>query len=303
MVNMRKRCIRIAALSALGLLVWAGPALAQLETNLGGPAEANAEGYLKPLPTGLSATMNSSIFRTGRVPVEGFNLKFGLVAMSAKFDDADRTYTPTDPPGFASDGTAEVPTVIGDLASVGVAGTTPGTMLYYPGGFDIEFFEIAAPEVWIGSVMGTRAMVRFLSMDIGDADIGSFKLFGIGVQHSISQYFSNPAVDLAAGVFYQTFDIGDIVQSTALHFNVTGSKLVKSFLEPYVGVGYDSFTMDAEYTYDFEDTQETIKANFDTESNIHLTVGCNLLLSILNIYAEYNIAAANGAALGISFGN
>ncbi|MFC1573398.1 hypothetical protein ACFL6M_07350, partial [Candidatus Eisenbacteria bacterium] len=42
-------------------------------------------------------------------------------------------------------------------------------------------------------------------------------------------------VDVAAGFFYQTFDLGDIVKTNSLHLNVTGSKLLNKYVEPYVG--------------------------------------------------------------------
>lgn len=276
------------------------PAYAQLDANLGGLTEGNAYGYLQPLPTGLSTTLNSAVFKTGHVPLVGLNFTVGVVYMTAKFDDDDRTYLPTAPTGFQSAESKRVPTVIGDTEAMAVHGQG-GTILYYPGGFDLEYFAIAAPQLTVGSVLGTRAVVRFVSFDTGNADVGEVKLFGIGAQHSISRYFKEWPVDVAAGVFYQTFKIGDIIETNALQLSITGSRAF-GMLEPYAGLGYDSFDMDAEYTYESSGIEEEIKVDFDRESNLHLTLGVGFNLSFVRLNAEYNIAAASGLALGLGFG-
>jgi hypothetical protein len=293
--------IRRAGPLALLALLLAFPASAQLEANLGGLAEQNAEGYLSPLPSALSGTMNSAIFRSGYVPREGFTFSVGVEAMAIGFDDADRTFVPSDPTGFSSTENVPVPTVIGNTTAVAVHGQA-GTVLYYPGGFDLEYFGVAVPQVTIGSLFGTRAVLRYISVDLGDTDLGDFKLFGIGAQHSISQYFPEIPFDLAAGFFHQSMSIGDILDTKAFNLNATASRRY-GVLEPYIGLGYDSFKMDAEYTYEAEGGDEKISVDFDRDSHIHLTFGLGLRVTGFGLNLEYNIAAENGVALGINFGN
>jgi len=288
--------IAVMVLIAAGLVA---PAAAQLQDNLGALSGNNAKGYLGPLPKALSGTLNSGIFNTGRVPKSGVGFTVGVRVMGVAFDDGDRTYTPTDPAGFVGTGSVQASTIIGDTQAVTQAGVG-GTTLFHPGGFDIGEFAVAVPELTIGSVAGTRAVVRWISVDVGDADFGKLELFGIGAQHSISQYFEALPLDLAAGVFYQKFKISDkLVDTKALHFDVTGSK---SFgpLQPYVAVGFDNFEMSSEY--DAAGTGQKISVDFDTESNMHLTVGGLLNFPVVKIHGEVNVAAVNGAAVGISFG-
>ena len=161
---------------------------------------------------------------------------------------------------------------------------------------------MAVPQISIGSVFGTRAIIRWISLDLGDSDLGKFEYLGYGVQHSISQYVPALPVDIAAGFFKQTFNIGDddLVTSDALHFNVTGSKRF-SMLEPYVGVGYDTFDMDAKYV-STTTPGDNIAVKFDKESNAHFTLGANLLLGFARLSAEFNAAAETGAAVGLSLG-
>jgi len=292
----------MALATGLVILLTAGSAAAQLEDALSGVIGENAKGYLKPLPSALSGTMNAGIFRSGSVPLVGLNFSVSIEGMVVSFDDDDRTYRPADPPGFTSvDENPKVPTVIGDEDAVlvdGAGGTTWG----FPGGFDLEHFGLVMPQFTIGSVAGTKAVIRWIPpIDLGDSDLGKLSLFGIGAQHSVSKYFPTLPVSVAAGIFYQTFEVGDIVKTSAIQLNVTGSKSF-GIVEPYAGLGFDSFDMEAEYTYSVDDEDKTITVDFDKETNMHLTVGANLKIPGLSIFTEYNIAAVNGYALGLSFG-
>lgn len=294
------RTMRTVLSAALALAAFALPASAQLEDNLGALTGDNAAGYLNPLVKGLSGTMNAAIFHTGRVPKQGFSIKVGARLMGVSFSDDDRTYTPTDPPGFTGTGTVQAPTVIGNTDAVSQPGVG-GTTLYHPGGFDIGQFAFAAPQLTIGSIAGTQATIRWISINIGDSDLGQFDLFGFGAQHSISQYFQDMPVDVAAGFMYQKFSISDdLLEANTLHFNVTGSKSF-SVLQPYVGIGFDSIDMKSSYT----DTNSGTKINvdFDPESNFHLTLGSEASLAVLKLYGEVNFAARTGLAVGLSFGN
>ncbi len=286
---------------ALLAALW-GTAAAQLEPNLGALTDENAQGYLNPLTGALSTTMNSAVFQTGRVPRTGFNFEIGARVMGITFDDADRTYTPTNPPGYEDSEKVKVSTVIGDTKSVSVVGNAT-QQITYPGGFDIENFTVAVPQITIGSVAGTRAVVRFISLDLGDTDLGSFKLFGIGAQHSISQYFPNLPVDIAVGGIYQSFNIGDdLVKTNAFHVGVIGSKRY-GVLEPYVGIGLDSFGMDVKYdTNSNPDVEDNIEVKFDNETNQHMTLGLRANVAFLMAHAELDMAAETGVAVGLSFG-
>jgi hypothetical protein len=289
-------------LGLLAALALATPALAQLEGNLGGLTAENAKGYLSPLPKALSGTLNSSIFQSASIPVAGFNFSVGVCAMGVVFDDDTRKYTPKDPPGFEGVPPIQAPTVIGDPGAV--TQTNPGNSLSisYPGGLDIDQFVLGVPQLTIGSVAGTKATVRWIAVDLGDSEIGSLNFFGVGAQHSLSRYFPGLPVDLAAGVMYQSLKLGDddLVKCNALQFGINASKRY-AVLEPYAGLGFDTFSMESNYENDT--TGDDLNVEFDTESNVHFTAGIQLRLPILRLFAEYNVAAENGAALGLHFGN
>jgi hypothetical protein len=288
-------------LPILLLAAWAGSASAQLNQDLLSLTEQNLKSYVEPLQVALSGTLNSAVFRTGYVPRSGFDISVGAAAMAISFSDADRAFRPIDPPGFTSLEPQDVPTIVGDIEGVILAGEG-GLSWAYPGGFDMEGFEIAAPQLSIGCVLGTRAIVRFVPpIDLGDSDLGEFKYFGVGGQHSISQYAPNLPVDLALGAFYQDFKIGDdLLHVQSMQFNVTGSRQV-GILQPYVGLGYDTLTLDA-HAEDEDYPDDAIDVSLDRKSNMHFTVGLLARLSILGIYGEYDSGASNGFAVGLDLG-
>jgi hypothetical protein len=291
--------------AALWLAVSLGPSpgLAQLEENLSGLSDENLQGYLRPLATGLSGTMNSAVFRTGDVPRAAFNFQVGVAAMAIGYGDEDRVYVPTDPSGFTAQERTEVPTVIGDTEGKLVQGEG-GLVQAYPGGFDLEVFEIGVPELAIGSVFGTRAKVRYIALDIGDSEVGDFTYFGLGAQHSVSQWIVALPVDVAVGGFFQNFEIGsDLLNVKAFHLNVTGSKAFggpTAIAQPYVGIGFDTLKMDVKVAGD--ETSPAIDASLERESDPHLTLGVMGRLPGIQAFFEFNAAAAAGFALGLAFG-
>ncbi|HTR97595.1 MAG TPA: DUF6588 family protein [Candidatus Acidoferrales bacterium] len=278
----------------------APPARADLSEKLGVLGGDDAKGYLSPLPKALSSTLNAGIFQTGRVPETGFGFALSLHAMGVTFGSGDRTFQTTATPQFPS---VSAPTVVGSTGSVAVKGQ--GNLVSnFPGGLDISQFVAAAPQLSIGTVMGTRAVLRYFSDDIGNSDFGKLELFGIGAQHSISRYLRSIPADVAIGAFYQTFKLGDgLLDTKAFHVDVTASRdfgrVLK--LQPYVSVGYDTFNMDVAYTSSSDPTDK-ISVKMDTQSNAHLAVGAQLSLAALHLSGEVFSAANSGAALGLSVG-
>jgi uncharacterized protein DUF6588 len=246
--------------------------------------------------------MNSAIFTSGKVPKVGLNFSIGLKVMGIAFSDADRLFTPTDPPGFTSTPPIQqVPTVVGGRLAVSQSGQGGATQ-YYPGGFDVGEFLFAAPQLTLGSVMGTRGVLRWASGSFGsDNLIDKVSLFGIGAQHSISQYLPAAPVDLALGVFYQSFKLNDgLLDTKAFHVDVTASRSLP-IVQPYAAIGLDSFKMDAAYE-DTSNPGNNISVDFDRRTHVHLTAGVLARLAFATLHAEGNIAATNGLAVGLSFG-
>jgi hypothetical protein len=276
------------------------PADAQLVENLGGLTDEDLPGYLEPLNKGLGGTMNAAIFRTGHVPESGFHISIGLVAAAIEFSDGDKEFLP-DYPDYFYGHPVEVPTVIGDPGGAGVEGQG-GLSLMFPGGFGLDGFEIAAPQISVGSFMGTRALFRYVGFDLGDTEFGQFSYYGVGAQHSVSQWIDGLPVDLAAGVFFQNFDIGDgIVDARTTQLMLTASKDFNYF-QPYGGIGLDTVKIDAEYD-DEDDPESSFDVALDRETDLHLTLGVEARIPYVSVFFEFNQAASTGIAVGLNIGN
>ena len=280
------------------------PASAQIEGNLSSYTGENAEGYLKPLQEGFGAALHSGVFRSARVPTQGFHINVEVKMMLVRFGDDDRTFDAVAEEGFfpadPGDATVRAPTVIGDTTAAMVSGQG-GTVAYFPGGFDVGSLAIAAPQITIGTFRGTQAILRYIAVDTGDAELGNLSLFGLGARHSISQYLRESPVDLAATVFWQKFKLGDdLVDATALAFGAQASRRFSVF-EPYLGVAYDTFSMSVDYTS--EAAAERLDVDFDGVSSLHITAGLGINLSVVHLHGEIGTSSQTSYALGLSVGN
>ena len=285
---------------AVAFVLLAAPASAQVGDALSAYTGENAVGYMQPLVDAFGANLNDAWYYSAYIPSSGARFSFELVVTSVIFADEDRTFQAQTEGGFTPQTTFTAPTVVGSGESVTVPGAG-GTQFTAPGGFDLNSFALAIPQLRIGVVKGTEAVIRFFAADIGDNEISEIDLFGLGIRHSLTQYFEAP-VDIAIGGMWQTFSMGtDFVDSNALTFGVQASKRF-SWLEPYGGLAWDSFSMDLTYDSEVSGTTTKETVSFDTVNTIHLTLGLGLNYKIGHAFAEYDVASTNSFAFGLTLG-
>ena len=301
---------RTRSLAALGcavlVLLAAVPVSAQIEDQISAYTGANAEGYLEPLALAIGANLNSALFHSAYVPLDGLHISLETPIMGVIFNDEDGTFMASVESGFEpldpADSEVEASTVIGDGGAVVVDGTA-GTAFAFPGGFSLNSFALAVPQLRVGSVMGTEALIRYIAVDTGEVEVGQISLWGVGLRHNVSQYMGPDApVDLAAGFMYQKFELGDaLIDATAFSFGAQVSKRFPSgfaTIEPYAGLSYDYFQMDVSY----ESDDEPVELSFDSHSTAHMTVGLHAQAAFMSLYGEYSLAKQSGFAFGMSFG-
>lgn len=295
-------------LVAIGLGVLA-PALAaaQVENNLSSYTGTNGVGYMDPLKDALGSALSDGLFSSGHVARMGPRIQLSIQGMIVGFDEDERTFSAQAESYFTPDDPNQTeftaPTIIGDTSSVTIPGEA-GTHFTFPGGFNLDNFALAVPQLNIGNIAGTEAIVRWVAFDTGDAEIGDISLFGIGARHSISQYFGPTVpVDVSAMFFWQSFKIGDddLVDTKSLSYGLQASKRF-TLLEPYVGLGMDSFDMDVEYQTSIGGTDQTIKLDFDKETNAHFTAGTALHLGFVHLHGQFNASAQTSWAFGLGLG-
>ena len=289
------------------MLLCAASASAQIEDQLSVYTGANATGYLQPLADAFGADLNASLFHSADIPRVGFHFSLEFPIMGVIFSDDDRTFTAVTEGDFTPQQRVEAPTVVGPGDAKVVTGTG-GTRYAFPGGFDLNSFAIAVPQVRIGSVIGTEAVFRYFSINTGDAELGDLGLFGFGLRHSISQHLG-PAfpVSIAGGFFWQKFKLGenqegdDLISVSAFTIGVQASKRFAVFV-PYTGFSYDTSSMDVSYISDASDDEEKIELDFDATKTAHWTIGMMIDLVYLRAFGEYNIASQSSFSFGLGIG-
>jgi hypothetical protein len=294
-------CKWVALLAVAVAVMYGTPAGAQLEDNLGAYTDDTAKGYLKPLQEAFGQALNSNFFTTAAIPLSGFRARLEVRAMSVMFKDEDDFFNATTGGDFAPEQTVEAPTAVGPGESVVVPGDG-GTAYVFPGGFDLKSFTLGVPQLTIGGVAGTEAMVRWVAVDLGDSDFGKLSLLGLGLRHSLSQHLAAPPLDLAVAGYYQTFSVGDdFIDSKAYSVGLQASKNF-GMLVPYGGLAYDMSSMTVQYTATSGAEDREVELDMDSDSTLHLTLGLGLQLGVLHLNASGELAKRTGFSAGVGFG-
>jgi hypothetical protein len=262
-----------------------------------------AQGYLQPFGNAFTASQNSGWFQTANVS-NGLDLFIGVKAMLLPIPSDSRSFSFASP---ANNQVQSIPTLFGDETEVPISGMPAGlTPSNYLKGLNLSWAPMAVPHVSIGNMFGTRLMFRYLP-PVKLQDYGDVSLFGVGVQHSISQYFPGVPVDLAAHVAYQKFNVGDIISVKAFNFGAEVSKTL-FILTIYGGVEYETATMSISYTGQYDDPVThahlvvPIGFDFAGANTFRATAGLGISLGFIKINAEYSAASQPVAVAGIGIG-
>jgi hypothetical protein len=260
----------------------------------------NAKGYLQPMVTSFGANLNSGLYHSASISELGFTLKFDIVGMATLIGDDEKKYKATSP----IDGSlTETATIFGGLGST-VPGPAPGMEYQFQNGqVKTNYVLFASPQLTIGDVYYSQVVIRYAPIPkIGD--FPKVTLFGIGGRHNVSHYFPVVPLDVAASIYYQTFDIGDIFQAKTFNFGAQASKTF-SVLTVYGGLQYETSSMDVSYTYEGEygATKGTkMNLSMDGENKFRFTAGLNVNLLVLNLFADVNIGSMTMFSGGLGFG-
>jgi hypothetical protein len=268
----------------------------------------NAVGYLQPLANAFGAALNSSFGYSAHIPKNSFHLSLEAPVMGVIFEDKDRTFMATPENGFTPNTPHSVPTVVGSGDAVTVTGNG-GAQFSYPGGLDLNSFGLIVPQLRVGSVFGTEALLRWIAYNNSDSDVGKVDMFGIGGRHSISQYLGpEPVLDLALGAMWQKVSVGsnghgsDFVKSDAFSLQLQASKRAPvGFLifEPYAGVAWEQFSVDLAY----DGANGPVDVSLDGKNDMRFTLGAGFNFVFGHLWADYNWADTRNFSFGLALGN
>ena len=175
---------------------------------------------------------------------------------------------------------------------------------------NVKTVPLAAPQLIIGTIVGTQLTFRYLPNVKLNSDIGELKYFGFGIQHNPGVWFPNPLpLDICASFFTQTLDVGSVLTTKATAFGVNASKRFGPGalnITPYAGFMLESSTMTFNYTSNLTTPgggtqQVTVNLPLKGDNKSRLTLGLSLKLLFLNINADYNISTYNSFTGGVMF--
>jgi len=261
----------------------------------------NAKGYLQPFVSSFGANLNSGLYHSASIGELGFALRFDIVGMATVIGDDEKKYKATSP----IDGSlTETATIFGDLGST-VPGPASGMEYQFQNGqVKADYVFFASPQLTIGEVYYSQLVIRYIPIPKKNGDFPKVTLFGIGGRHNVSHYFPVIPLDVAASIYYQTFDIGDIFQAKTFNFGAQASKTF-SVLTLYGGLQYETSSMDVSYTYEGEygATKGTkMNLSMDGDNHFRFTAGLNVNLLVLNFFTDVNIGSMTMFSGGLGFG-
>lgn len=272
----------------------------QVEDAIKQLSSQNVTGYLQPLLNGFGANMNSGFAGSAAID-NSFFFRIDAIGMATIIGGNEQVYEAVPPHPFAQQ-PVETATIFGDQGAV-VEG--PEGIRYYMqnGQLNLEYMPLIMPQITIGNILNTQLVVRFFTYST-DSDVPDIDLIGIGIRHGLNQYLPGFPVDLAAGVYYQNFKIGDIMDTNTLSVDARASKKL-GMLTLYGGAQYEHANMNLQYTYTgpAAEEEQMIDLDFESENRVRAFAGINLTLGLVHLRGDFNIGRVSvvSAAVGIGF--
>jgi len=292
----------LSVFGAVALLQQSTLSQSELENTLVLYNAETVQGYIQPIADLYSANINAGFYHTAAIPTAGLHIELSFVGMGSLVGDEQKTYMANAPAGFDPQ-TFETATIFGDD---GRLITDESSGLQYRGSDGIlntSIFAQGVLQLGVGYVLGTEAVVRYLpSPSLADDKFPETTLFGIGIRHSVSQYLPASPIDFSTGVFYNKLKVGDIIDFSSI---AAGAQASKSFsaLTLYGGLQWEKSTMNLTFTStDVSAASPLVDLDLDGDNSVRLTLGMELTLAIVHLFADANIGSIINFSGGIGVG-
>jgi uncharacterized protein DUF6588 len=177
-------------------------------------------------------------------------------------------------------------------------------------GLDMGIVPLAAVQLSIGTLAGTKISLRYLPPVNFNSSIGKITSYGFAIQHNPLVWFKKEMpFDLALSYSFNKMSIGDMFKSTASQFGIMAGKTFGADLvsfTPYIALSLESASTDVNYNYSYTDSDGnsyTQRISFTSESanNLRFRLGGALRLSVVTLHADYNFARHNSVSAGLGF--
>jgi hypothetical protein len=173
----------------------------------------------------------------------------------------------------------------------------------------LQALPLFIPQLTLGTVMGTQVTLRWLPETQTLEELGTVKVFGIGIQHNPGVWFEKPfPVDFSIGYFNQTLEVGKLMKATswATAINVSktyGERFVG--VTPYGGLQYENTKLDFNYTYrdmEIPANEQSVSFSVNGENKVRATLGVNVRILTININTDLSVSNSITGSLGVMVG-
>ena len=201
-------------------------------------------------------------------------------------------------------------------------------------GANVNTVVAGVPQIEVGSLYGTELLLRFIPPIKYDTVVGKFSFWGVGIKHSINQYWKRAPINLAAQFVYQGSSIENSVGATnsqlsantsIMGFNIQASKEYEGF-NFYSGFAYETININTGFTFylpkELQRQLGLIPLNSDDpqpplypgdqrpqytnavfkNNAVKFTAGISKTFGKLGICLDYSISKFNILTLGIDYG-
>ncbi len=175
-----------------------------------------------------------------------------------------------------------------------------------------------APQLTLGTIMGTVFVVRWLPNVNINEEIGELTYWGVGFQHNPIVWMSDFVdfvipIDVSFNFFMQQLEVGDIMKATAYAGGMNISKtlgLPTLSITPYAGVLLEKSNVEFGYTYQLDDSdapvelsEQKVSFDIDGENQYRFILGAAAQLSLIQVSFDYNFSEYDSfsASLGLGF--
>jgi hypothetical protein len=251
--------------------------------------------YLAPINDIYSSLLHTGVFP--RYSEKGFHIKIGIHATRMNITDNMKVYRGKSE-GMNEDVFIDAPSILGDEMAVMIEDEL-GNNYIFPGGQNIENITLAAPELYIGTLLGTDFYGRYALAPL-TGDLGRIKFYGGGIRHDFGRYFLPEYVKWYLSYNYHELKIGNTINSFNQYaLTQLGVKLNRIGI--YGLFGYELNEMNI--SHDFEDISfQDIDIDIMETYPYRFGGGLNLSFKYFEIYSEYNMNDPVNIILGVSVG-
>jgi hypothetical protein len=130
-------------------------------------------------------------------------------------------------------------------------------------------------------------------------DVPNVKLWGVGFRHSISQYLPSLPIDIAAGLMYNNFTFGDIIDCKGMDVHAEASKTL-SILTVYGGVQWEQSTVNLHYVSTTDNS--SVSMSITGSNTFRFTAGLMISLGPIHLFGDANFGSVTALSAGIGFG-